>query len=384
MTVPAPTVGGPPDRVRSARGGRRRLGAEPCRFAMSLRSPSTPALDVDGRRGARRALEREPGARPMGCEPRWTASGSSRPDGLAAGRQRTDRPRRLGMPASVRSARSRLDELRHGEPPPTSHGHPRDGGAVARVPAVALRRPSLPGCTRVGGARSANARPRRRPGGATSAADAASCGSPSDRSPATGRASAGQRRRLAGESGTTCASPDSPSAARGGRQAQWSQARPPRPEPDRGPNGPSDGPPPAPPTGVAATDPSVTARSMRQPAIDPPSGVPWALAGGGAAGRRGHLPPSSAALGLGSCSSRWPAVLLAIATARWNARVRPDEAWVGRWLVAAVFVKLMASYLRYHTLVETYGGVGDATRLRQHRPQARSRLDGRRHGTGAD
>ena len=88
--------------------------------------------------------------------------------------------------------------------------------------------------------------------------------------------------------------------------------------------------------------------------------MPWALAGGAL------LAVAAIASQLGGTRAGvvlipLAAVLLAVATARWNARVRPDEAWVGRWLVAAVFVKLMASYLRYHTLVETYGGVGDAT-----------------------
>ena len=34
---------------------------------------------------------------------------------------------------------------------------------------------------------------------------------------------------------------------------------------------------------------------------------------------------------------------------------------MGRWLVLGVAVKLMASYFRYHTLVDTYQGVGDAS-----------------------
>ena len=33
---------------------------------------------------------------------------------------------------------------------------------------------------------------------------------------------------------------------------------------------------------------------------------------------------------------------------------------MGRWLVLAVVVKLAASYYRYHTAFNTYGGVADA------------------------
>jgi hypothetical protein len=53
-------------------------------------------------------------------------------------------------------------------------------------------------------------------------------------------------------------------------------------------------------------------------------------------------------------------LLMAGAASRRIARVRPDEAWLGRWLVLAVAVKVGASYLRYHTVVKTYGGVADA------------------------
>jgi hypothetical protein len=54
-------------------------------------------------------------------------------------------------------------------------------------------------------------------------------------------------------------------------------------------------------------------------------------------------------------------ILLAGAASRRIARLHPDEAWVGRWLVLAVVVKIGASYFRYHTAVRTYGGVADAT-----------------------
>ncbi len=54
-------------------------------------------------------------------------------------------------------------------------------------------------------------------------------------------------------------------------------------------------------------------------------------------------------------------ILLAMAASRRIARLRPDEAWVGRWLVLAVVVKIGASYFRYRTAVVSYGGVADAT-----------------------
>jgi len=45
-----------------------------------------------------------------------------------------------------------------------------------------------------------------------------------------------------------------------------------------------------------------------------------------------------------------------------HAKVRhPDEPFLGKWLMLGVVVKLSASYFRYFTLVNTYGGVGDAT-----------------------
>jgi hypothetical protein len=53
-------------------------------------------------------------------------------------------------------------------------------------------------------------------------------------------------------------------------------------------------------------------------------------------------------------------LLLAGAAARRIARLHPDEGWVGRWLVLAVVVKVGASWFRYHTAVNAYGGVADA------------------------
>ncbi len=42
-------------------------------------------------------------------------------------------------------------------------------------------------------------------------------------------------------------------------------------------------------------------------------------------------------------------------------RKHPEEPWLARWLVYAMIVKEFASILRYRTLVNSYGDVGDAT-----------------------
>jgi hypothetical protein len=42
-------------------------------------------------------------------------------------------------------------------------------------------------------------------------------------------------------------------------------------------------------------------------------------------------------------------------------RKHPEEPWLGRWLIYAMIAKEVASVLRYRTLVNSYGDVGDAT-----------------------
>jgi Uncharacterised nucleotidyltransferase len=54
-------------------------------------------------------------------------------------------------------------------------------------------------------------------------------------------------------------------------------------------------------------------------------------------------------------------MLFALAASRRIKRCYPDEAWVGRWLVLGVAVKLAASYVRYLTLIIGYEGQGDAS-----------------------
>jgi hypothetical protein len=54
-------------------------------------------------------------------------------------------------------------------------------------------------------------------------------------------------------------------------------------------------------------------------------------------------------------------ILATIAAARWLAIRHPDEPWLARLMVLAVIAKLVASFLRWRTLVNSYGDVGDAS-----------------------
>jgi hypothetical protein len=116
------------------------------------------------------------------------------------------------------------------------------------------------------------------------------------------------------------------------------------------------GPPDAPPDGSPASGPGPGAGTSAPPR----TGLAFGIAG-------------AALLAVTAVGSRYgnntlgvvlvpvAGLLLAGATSRRIARLRPDEAWVGRWLVLAVVAKLAASYYRYHTAFSTYGGVADAT-----------------------
>jgi hypothetical protein len=53
--------------------------------------------------------------------------------------------------------------------------------------------------------------------------------------------------------------------------------------------------------------------------------------------------------------------LVVLAASRWLVARHPDEPWLGRIMVLAVLAKEFASVLRYTTLVNSYGDVGDAT-----------------------
>ncbi len=55
-------------------------------------------------------------------------------------------------------------------------------------------------------------------------------------------------------------------------------------------------------------------------------------------------------------------VVAAMAFGQRCARLRPDEPWLPRLLLLGTIAKLTGSYLRYVTLTDAYGGVGDATR----------------------
>jgi hypothetical protein len=54
-------------------------------------------------------------------------------------------------------------------------------------------------------------------------------------------------------------------------------------------------------------------------------------------------------------------LFLTLAAGRRVVRTRPAEAWVGRWLLWGLLMKLVACYARYFTLTVAYGGGGDAT-----------------------
>jgi hypothetical protein len=54
-------------------------------------------------------------------------------------------------------------------------------------------------------------------------------------------------------------------------------------------------------------------------------------------------------------------VLATIAASRWLVVKHPDEPWLGGLFVLAVMVKEFASFLRWRTLVNSYGDVGDAS-----------------------
>ena len=54
-------------------------------------------------------------------------------------------------------------------------------------------------------------------------------------------------------------------------------------------------------------------------------------------------------------------LLAAVAAAQWLAARHLDEPWIARFLVLGVIAKEVASILRYRTLVNSYGDVGDAS-----------------------
>jgi len=53
--------------------------------------------------------------------------------------------------------------------------------------------------------------------------------------------------------------------------------------------------------------------------------------------------------------------LAVVAAARWLSAQHLDEPWLGRLMVLGVLAKEVASVLRYRTLVNSYGDVGDAS-----------------------
>ena len=54
-------------------------------------------------------------------------------------------------------------------------------------------------------------------------------------------------------------------------------------------------------------------------------------------------------------------IIGAIGFGHWLQARHPDEPWLARFLALGAIVKVVASVLRYRTLVNAYGAVGDAT-----------------------
>jgi Uncharacterised nucleotidyltransferase len=169
-----------------------------------------------------------------------------------------------------------------------------------------------------------------------------------------------------------------PEPTRSSRQEAWRRARPPRQNAigngnDRSPQGSGPGGDASdngdgqgggdddgsgPPAGGTAPEGDATRGTA--PAPPPPNGVAFGIAGAALLA----ITAVGSQLGrnnLGVVLVPLAGVLLAGAASRRIVRLRPDEAWVGRWLVLAVVAKLGASYFRYHTAVSTYGGIADAT-----------------------
>lgn len=99
--------------------------------------------------------------------------------------------------------------------------------------------------------------------------------------------------------------------------------------------------------------------------VDPGSG----LAGGVAVGALlGVLVLSTRVMGyedLGVITFPVIGIVGALAFGRRCRRIHPDETWLPRLLLLGVGAKLAASWFRYITLTQSYGGVGDATKYDQ-------------------
>ncbi len=295
------------------------------------------------------------------------------------------------QPDDVRSARRRLDELKHGDlrtrlilsrallaPSPAFLRWTY--GSQPLVSLYARRWVDLAG--RVGDARS-------RPAVSRDAVVA-----PKTRLPEV----AAQARRKPGTSRPTESDPPSPVALRErlrvgtvsvrracdpspdgepanttvARHDRWTRSRPPRattghqpppetPAPTAQPDAPVDQ------TGRTTTEPPMpivegSAPAAATPAAPLPADNSTALILGGVALLTFTVLATQGGFNnLGVVTVPAAAICFAFAAARRMLDRHPDEAWVGRWLIAGVAVKLLASYARYFTLVSTYGGTGDAT-----------------------
>ncbi len=152
------------------------------------------------------------------------------------------------------------------------------------------------------------------------------------------------------------------------RQQRWAAARPPRPVAGDADRGGARTPPPRPPGGEPRPGPG---------APEPATGPTTAPAAAYETGTR-YFVGGVVALLLTAAIARTgiafsgvvlvpvAGLLFAMAMARRLARTRPDEAWVGDWLIAGVVVKILASLFRYYTLVSSYNGNGDAAGFDQY------------------
>ncbi len=148
------------------------------------------------------------------------------------------------------------------------------------------------------------------------------------------------------------------------RQQQWAAARPPRPAvgADRG----GATPPPRPPDGESRPGPGTPDPSAGRPAAAAyETGTRYFVGGVVALLLTAAIARTGVAFS-GVVLVPVAGVLFAMAMARRLARTRPDEAWVGDWLIAGVVVKIVASLFRYYTLISSYNGNGDAAGFDQY------------------
>lgn len=141
-------------------------------------------------------------------------------------------------------------------------------------------------------------------------------------------------------------------------------------------SGPADGPPDARQVDVEQVAPGQAGEraSAVDPAIPRPPRADWDLLESGA---RGGATVAALLVALvlmtrvagyedlGVIVFPIVGIVGAVAFGRRCRRVHPDEPWLPRLLLLGVAAKLLASWFRYITLTQSYGGVGDATKYDQ-------------------